>query len=1139
MFRYRKIKGPETECYSSRIAYRNTLLPCLAGGDMRVLLLISRTDHEDVSYGALLDDRGISYKIYERVLRLANVDLKNVTFMAVPCDAFEATGCSGAGFDIETGPEDEDDYHEADPDATGGDQEEVQVSEETLRLLRTHNERFVTSQVERFKPDLVIACGVGAGALAHTWVVDEVLAKQAPSLCVGRPVEAELGDAAFQLWLSPDPVYCAVGAREAERKVNLLGYIARIFDQAVNLGDLRFRIDEDVLFGAEIILVEDMDTFHTMMDELWEARRMAIDTEARSLAVVSNSLQIIQFATRKDRAYVLPVKHKDTRFTPEELREILRELGDFFYDNDSLEHIYHNFSFDGPMLRSELEISHYCSDVWDTMAGEFAYDENVAELNDFLKTLNAVSTRQLDDGTEGASKAGGVYSLLHMSVNYGTLAYLAGEFGKEDRIGIHAMSLDTPGLLLYCAYDVLIPFQVAELQRQRFAYYNIKPQIKTVRHIIGDQLNTFGTMRRTGSPVDVDYLWYINGPESPIGKETAKLKEKILSSPEVKAAEEILKKRAGKHKTRSLLGLAASGEDDSYFDPGKPEHQAVLFSEVLKLETEHKTGKGRDSYGKAFKDDFKDIEIVRDFSDYGKAQKLKQAFLSPLLQRMTGGDPDCIIDNMVRSTYQFKSILTGRVSSTDPNLQQIPSHGPLAKIVKECFVAPADMLYVKVDFSAHELRLWSIIGNDPILAGAFDAGVQLIYKFRHEPLAEFAKAHKLEGDIHRVNACTFGMAPSPGEVDDDTRSAVKGIAFGSIYGRIVENIAKALKKPVEFVQKVYEAFFAKLPNASNWLLEIEKVAERNLVVESCIGRRRNLTGLCLASIDKGRNKRIKGIMNALRRRARNSPIQGMGSDLGFSGARLIEKIVWAMTKHQEQWRKELPIKNCNMVHDSSETLAYYKWLLRSLEIIEYGLTLGNQRRLHHVYGMDFLVDLAIEVEIGPDLAHMEKWAIGFRDKLDDDGNPVYKLDDQGQKIQAWDKKKDAPAVDKKGNPKWEVEQVVSGDFDHLFDIVRAALVRQRDHYKHDIDVDEVLWEIFDPEITPRFLTDLAQRGYFKHAEEYGYLDFDINRVKDLGQMIDDGDIDLGFYGRMMGDDPEAGRPEIYRSDYQPEAVLEV
>ena len=607
----------------------------------------------------------------------------------------------------------------------------------------------------------------------------------------------------------------------------------------------------------------------------------------------------------------------------------------------------------------------------------------------------------------------------------------------------------------------------------------------------------------------------------------------------MKAAEAILKKRAGKHKTRSLLGLAASGDDDSYFDPGKPDHQAVLFSEVLKLETEHKTGKGRDSYGKAFKDDFKDIEIVRDFADYGKAQKLKQAFLSPLLQRMTGGDPDCIVDNMVRSTYQFKSILTGRVSSTDPNLQQIPSHGPLAKIVKECFVAPAGMFYVKVDFSAHELRLWSIIGNDPVLAKAFDVGVQLIYKFRHEPLAEFAKAHKLEGDIHRVNACTFGMAPSPGEVDDDTRSAVKGIAFGSIYGRIVENIAKALKKPVEFVQKVYEAFFSKLPNASNWLLEIEKVAERNLVVESCIGRRRNLTGLCLASIDKGRNKRVKGIMNALRRRARNSPIQGMGSDLGFSGARLIEKIVWAMTKHQEQWRKELPIKNCNMVHDSSETLAYYKWLLRSLEIIEYGLTLGNQRRLHHVYGMDFLVDLAIEVEIGPDLAHMEKWAIGFRDKLDDDGNPVYKLDDQGQKIQAWDKKKDAPAVDKKGNPKWEVEQVVSGDFDHLFDIVRAALVRQRDHYKHDIDVDEVLWEIFDPEITPRFLTDLAQRGYFKHAEEYGYLDFDINRVKDLGQMIDDGDIDLGFYGRMMGDDPEAGRPEIYRSDYQPEAVLEV
>ena len=1134
MFKYKSIKGPITECSSARIAYRNLLTPRVNGGDLRVMLLVSRTDYEDRERGALLDDQRLPWKIYEQVFKMAGVDLRDTTFIAVPCDAFEATG-GGRGLDAEQGPEDAagsrlwQEADDAEDDDLRQDDIEELVSEETLDLLREHNERFVAETVRIFKPDVVLAVGVQAGAISHEWVTDPILSRHAPSLCIGRPADAQVGDHAFQLWLSPDPVYCAVGSPAAERKVNLLGYIARIFHQAINIGDIAYRIDEERLYAAEIVLVKDIAGFEAMMDDLWSARRVCVDTEARSLAVVSNSLQIIQFATSEDRAYVLPVKHKDTPFTHEELRYILRELGTFFYDNDSLEHIYHNFAFDGPMLRSELEISHYCADVWDTMAGEFAFDENMAELNDFLKMLNATSARRLDDGTEGSTKAGGVHSLLHMSVVYGTLAYLSGEFGKEDRIGIHAMPLDTPGLLEYCAYDVLIPFQIARLQRQRFADYGIKPQVKTTRHIIGDQLNTFGTMRRNGSPVDVDYLWYINGPESPVGKETQALRAKILSSPEVKQAEAILKKRSGKAATRSLLGLAAEGEDDSFFDPGKQAHQSVLFSEVLSLQSEHTTPKGQPSYGKAFKDDYKDVELIRDFTDYGKAQKLFQAFLSPLLQRMTGGDPDCVVDNMVRSTYRFISILTGRVSSVDPNMQQIPSHGPLAKIVKECFVAPPNMLYAKVDFSAHELRLWSIIGNDPVLAKAFDVGVQLIYKFRHEPLPEYAKAHKIEGDIHRVNACTFGMAASPAEVDDDTRSAVKGIAFGSIYGRIVENIAKALKKPVEFVQKVYEAFFSKLPNASNWLLEIEKVAERNLVVESCLGRRRNLSGLCLASIDKGKNKRIKGIMNALRRRARNSPIQGMGSDLGFSGARLIEKITWAMTKHQEQWRKELPIKNCNMVHDSSETLAYYTWLLRALEIIEYGLTLGNQRRANFVFGMYFPVDLAIEVEIGPDLAHMEKWAIGFRDKVDDDGNPVYKLDEQGQKIQAFDKKKNAPAVDKQGNPKWEIEQVVSGDFDHLFDIVKAALVRQRDHYKHDLDVDETLWEIFNPEITPRFLIDLAQRGYFKHAEEYGYLDFDISTVKDLGQMIDDGDLDLGFYGRTLGDDPDAGRPDEYRS----------
>ena len=104
MFKYKSIKGPITECYSARIAYRNILTPRTNGGDLRVMFLVSKTDHEDRDRGALLDDQCLPWKIYDAVLKLAGVDLSKTTFIAVPCDAFEATG-GGRGIDAETGPE--------------------------------------------------------------------------------------------------------------------------------------------------------------------------------------------------------------------------------------------------------------------------------------------------------------------------------------------------------------------------------------------------------------------------------------------------------------------------------------------------------------------------------------------------------------------------------------------------------------------------------------------------------------------------------------------------------------------------------------------------------------------------------------------------------------------------------------------------------------------------------------------------------------------------------------------------------------------------------------------------------------------------------------------------------------------------
>lgn len=1008
----------------------------------RVMFVVSATHAADSRVGAIWDDQNPSFALMDSLLRHAGLSFNDFPFLTVNWDAYCYT-----------------------QDAAKGGLPGLQESDMAEDLMAELYEAATASSLSRvlrlielFKPSDIVVLGIAATRALLPYCTLPYKDKMLPSNAVGISVPVEFPtDTPTQakLWCLPDPVELLF-SKAATRACNLFGWISRVLHEVVT--DIGYKLPDGFADQIELGYVDTMDKFWALTEKIKDAPCVSIDTEGPNLNRIATSLDIIQFAVDTKVGYVLPLRHYDSPFTIAEQDVIAEWLAKWFWDNQNSYHIYHNASHDLPVLMSQLKFGHNCADIWDLMAGEYALDENMSELTIYLTTLNG-------------KKGGGYHNLANLTWQYGCPVYSMGEFGKESRVGIHAMPLNTPGLLMYCAYDVVLPFAIHQLQRQRAyarGYYGFD---LVTRVTISDQINMFGKMHLMGELIDVDELFSLNMPNSEIQNLIRDEEQDLRESDEVQQAVARIYKDNKKDKTSSWMddddvGVATLTQDRQ-FDFGRREHLAVLFNDVMQIHSDETTDAGDESFGKSFKNAFGDNPVVKRWSDLIKAKKLHSAFLAPLLAKATT-NPDCQMTGRVRSTYSFVRVLTGRVASVDPNMQQIPQHSAIAKLVKNAFMAPKGTLFFKVDYSAHELRCWSIIAFCADLAARFQVGLDLIAEFRRNPTVELAKRIATEGDIHRQNAAMF-FNMDINAIDSATRTAIKGVSFGAIFGRMVENIAKAIGLPLEMVQKVYDAFFAMLPRAANWLHGVETKAQENLFTESPLHRRRNLFGYLGSMLDF---KGLRGISNALNRRARNSPIQGMGSDLGFTGARLLERLVWFLCRDDSGTPMEnLPIRTCNMVHDSNEMEVEYLWVLPALSLIEYALTTGNQWKAENIYGTEFMVGMAIEIEIGPRLSKMSKWAPEAKPvfKLDADGKPVKPIGEDG----------------KPGKPE-VIGYELKGDFAHLHDIILKSLEFQRDKQGYDVDVDATMAAIFNPEFTPGFLLAQADRLPDGLADKYGY-----------------------------------------------------
>ncbi|RYF78227.1 MAG: DNA polymerase I, partial [Comamonadaceae bacterium] len=278
------------------------------------------------------------------------------------------------------------------------------------------------------------------------------------------------------------------------------------------------------------------------------------------------------------------------------------------------------------------------------------------------------------------------------------------------------------------------------------------------------------------------------------------------------------------------------------FNLGSPKQIGEIFFEKLGLPVIKKTAKGAASTDEEVLEKLaEDFPLPKKILEHRGLSKLKGTYtdkLGQLANPRTG---------RVHTHYAQAVAVTGRLSSNDPNLQNIPIRTPEGRRVREAFVAPAGHVIASADYSQIELRIMAHLSGDESLLRAFTEGL----------------------DVHRATAGEVFNLP-PDQVSSEQRRYAKVINFGLIYGMSSFGLARNLGIETKAAASYIERYFARYPGVKAYMDETRASAKELGYVQTVFGRR-----LYLPEINSPNGPRRSGAERA----AINAPMQGTAADL--------------------------------------------------------------------------------------------------------------------------------------------------------------------------------------------------------------------------------------------------------------------
>jgi len=320
----------------------------------------------------------------------------------------------------------------------------------------------------------------------------------------------------------------------------------------------------------------------------------------------------------------------------------------------------------------------------------------------------------------------------------------------------------------------------------------------------------------------------------------------------------------------SELEIEAHNIAGKSFNLASPKQLQEILFEELKIPVIKKTPKGAPSTAEDVLQELAlDYPLPKLILEHRGLAKLKSTYTDklPLLVQPNTG--------RVHTSYHQAVAATGRLSSTDPNLQNIPIRSEEGRKIRQAFIAPEGYKIVAIDYSQIELRIMAHLSDDPGLVKAFSEGK----------------------DVHSATAAEiFGVEVD--SVTSDMRRSAKAINFGLIYGMSAFGLSKQIGVGRNQAQAYMDKYFERYPNVMTYMEETRQQASEQGYVETLFGRRLYLPDI------KARNQARK---KAAERAAINAPMQGTAADIIKKAMLAVD--AWIATQNQDV------VKMTMQVHD--------------------------------------------------------------------------------------------------------------------------------------------------------------------------------------------------------------------------------
>ena len=277
------------------------------------------------------------------------------------------------------------------------------------------------------------------------------------------------------------------------------------------------------------------------------------------------------------------------------------------------------------------------------------------------------------------------------------------------------------------------------------------------------------------------------------------------------------------------------------FNINSPKQLSTILFEKLNLPVIKKTKTGYSTDESVFTE-LSSYELPAEVLKYRELQKLKTTYIDPITNYCA------YYDDRIHTVFNQAVTTTGRLSSTEPNLQNIPIRSAYGKEFRKVFAPAENKIFISADYSQIDLRVLAHISEDQKLIDAF----------------------KNSADIHSATAREIFNIPKDKPVLDDLRSAAKSINFGIVYGMSPFGLSKQLNIPVVKAKEYIDGYFERYSGVKTWMKQVVAQAAKDGYVGTITGRIRYMPELQSANVQ---------FRNAGERIALNMPVQGSSADI--------------------------------------------------------------------------------------------------------------------------------------------------------------------------------------------------------------------------------------------------------------------